>query len=643
MSSEDEFVPRTGRIRSRGDAAGKRYLNRVHAAVRKTTKSIGGVRKGTGFSGTRIGRGAGVGHVSASHPFARQRHRRVIVKVHIARAKGKANGAHVRYIQRDGVTREGEPGQLYDRASDEVDGKTFVERAGGDRHQFRLIVSPEDAEELGDLKPFTRELMARAERDLGTRLDWVAADHFNTDNPHTHIVIRGAEPSGKDLVIAKDYIAHGFRRRGSEIATEELGPRPDREIALMRRREVDKDRFTSLDRELTELADDGVVTVLEGRGSLSHFKRALFIGRLQKLERLGLARAKAAHSWRLSEQLEPALRRLGTRGDIIRTMARAVGDRRRDFAIFDSADPAQKPLIGRVAASGGSDELKNARYLILDGTDGRTWHVDIGTREPGTLPTEGAIVEIDTRRAEPKPADRTVANIAAKNDGRYSDGLHAKHDPTAASGFRLAHKRRLEALRRVGIVARQSDGAWRVPGDFLNRAAAYEARRGQSIRMTVLTWLPLEQLVEREAMTWLDTEPPGAGEARRGFSREIADARARRQAWLRAHGFSSEDGKLSRAQADELRRREIAKTGGRMARTLGKAFAATRSGDHVEGEFTKAVDLAAGRYAVIERSKEFTLVPWREALEKRRGQSVAGIMRRSGVSWQFGRKRGRVL
>lgn len=643
MSGEDEFTPRTGRIRSRGDASAKRYLSRVHAAVRKTTKSIGGRRKAIGFSGTRIGRGAGVGHVSASNPFARSRGRRVIVKVHIARARGKASGAlgaHVRYIQRDGVTREGEPGQLYDRASDESDGKAFVERAGGDRHQFRLIVSAEDAEELGDLKPFTRELMAHAERDLGTKLDWVAADHFDTGNPHSHIVIRGAEKSGKDLVIAKDYLVHGFRRRASEIATEELGPRRDNEIALMRRREVDKERFTSLDRELTDTAEDGSVELARRRGTYSRFRRALLLGRLQKLEKLGLAQKETAGRWRLSSQLEPTLHRLGTRGDIIRTMAQAVGQERRDFAIFDGDDPAQKAVIGRIVASGGSDELRDGRYLILDGTDGRTWHVDIATREPGTLPREGAVVEIGASRTKTRPADRTIAEIAAKNGDAYSDALHAKHDPTASSEYRLAHKRRLEALRRAGIVSRGSDGLWKVPGDFLDRAGKFEARRGQSVRMTVLSWLPLEQLVERDAVTWLDTEPRDLAVGSHGFGKELADARMRRKAFLRAQGLLSQEGKLNPAKEDTLRRTEVEGQGRRMERLLGKQFVPMQAGERVEGKFTKAVDLAAGRYAVIERSKEFTLVPWREALDRRRGQSVAGIMRGSGVNWQFGKKRG---
>lgn len=643
LSSEDDFTPRTGRIGSRGDASAKRYLSRVHAAVRKTTKSIGGRRKASGFSGTRIGRGAGVGHVSASNPFARQRGRRVIVKVHIARAKGRAGGAHVRYIQRDGVTREGEPGQLYDRASDEADGKAFVERAGGDRHQFRLIVSGEDAEELGDLKPFTRELMARAERDLGTKLDWVAADHFDTDNPHSHIVIRGAEKSGKDLVIAKDYLVHGFRRRASEIATEELGPRPDNEIALMRRSEVEKERFTSLDRELIEVAEDGSIELAQRRGAYSRFRRALLLGRLQKLEKLGLVQKETAARWRLSSQLEPTLRRLGTCGDIIRTMAKAVGQERGDLAIFDAGDPAKKSVIGRIVTSGGSDELRDGRYLIVDGTDGRTWHVDIGTREPGTLPREGAVVEISASRIKTRPADRMIAEIAAKNGGSYSDALHAEHDPTASAEYRLAHKRRLEALRRAGIVSRSSDGSWQVQSDFVDRAAKFEARRGQSVRMTLLSWLPLDQLIEREAATWLDTDSRDMAVGSHGFGKELADAQMRRQAFLRAQGLLSRDGKLDRAKADALRGSEVEGKGRRMERILGKPFAPMQAGERVEGRFTRAVDLAAGRYAVIERSKEFTLVPWREALERRRGQSVAGMMRGSGVSWQFGKKRGRSI
>ena len=132
--------------------------------------------------------------------------RRVTVKVHIARVKSGAGSgalaAHLRYVQRDGVERDGSGGMLYDREADAADGRALLERSEGDRHQFRIIVSAEDAVELGDLRFHTRRIMAEMERDVGTRLDWVAVDHHNTGHPHTHIIIRGRDEIGRDLVIA---------------------------------------------------------------------------------------------------------------------------------------------------------------------------------------------------------------------------------------------------------------------------------------------------------------------------------------------------------------------------------------------------------------------------------------------------------
>ncbi len=73
--------------------------------------------------------------------------------------------------------------------------------------------------------------MDRMEQDLGTKLDWVAVDHFNTGHPHTHIVVRGKDDKGADLVIARDYMTTGIRERAAELVDLDLGPRTDREIA----------------------------------------------------------------------------------------------------------------------------------------------------------------------------------------------------------------------------------------------------------------------------------------------------------------------------------------------------------------------------------------------------------------------------
>src|SRR5262245_29976983 len=103
----------------------------------------------------------------------------------------RAVDAHLRYLERDGVTRDGERGKAYSALENEADGKAFVERGRGDRHQFRFIVAPEDAAEIGDLRGFTRGLMRQVEFDPNTRLDWIAVDHHDTGHPHTHVIVRG--------------------------------------------------------------------------------------------------------------------------------------------------------------------------------------------------------------------------------------------------------------------------------------------------------------------------------------------------------------------------------------------------------------------------------------------------------------------
>ena len=119
--------------------------------------------------------------------------------------------AHLAYLRRDGVTKDGNPARMFGAEGDDVDHKAFVEQCDEDRHHFRFIVAPEDAAELTDIRAFTRDLMADAECDLGTRLDWVAVDHWNTEHPHVHVIVRGRTEAGKDLVISRDCIREGMR------------------------------------------------------------------------------------------------------------------------------------------------------------------------------------------------------------------------------------------------------------------------------------------------------------------------------------------------------------------------------------------------------------------------------------------------
>jgi hypothetical protein len=130
----------------------------------------------------------------------------------------------------------------------------------------------------------------------------------------------------------------------------------------------------------------------------------------------------------------------------------------------------------------------------------------------------------------------------------------------------------------------------------------------------------------------------------RGFGAEVTNALKRRQAWLVTQGFSQETDKGIRYQGGVLKtleNREVMKVAASITEETGKTFQQAKKGDKIEGTYSKPIELASGRYALIEKSKEFTLVPWRSVLERARGQGVSGIMSSSGgISWNISRKKG---
>jgi type IV secretory pathway VirD2 relaxase len=654
MSDDDDFEPHLGRIRARGKPRGRKFLHRVLAAANLARGGTAVPGRPRRFDGSRIGRGAGVGRVLAMRDqFAAFRKRRVIVKSRIVKLAGKglaAARAHLRYVERDGTSRTGERGQLYGADADKVDRNAWLDTADGDRHQFRFIVSAEDGIEYDDLKPLTRRLMTRMEEDLGTKLDWVAVDHYNTGHPHTHIIVRGKDDQSKDLIIAREYITQGMRERAAELVDLDLGPRSTSDIQAKLRGEVDQERLTSIDRALIHEAEADVLVSSAARGA---FDQTIRMGRLRKLERMGLATRHGASHWSLAPDLADTLRRMGERGDIILRLQRAYSARGdapalADRIIYDPHAPDARPLVGRLLERGLSDELNDRHYLIVEATDGRSHYVEIGKGEHVETHAAGAIVRVTPVVTEVRPVDRTVAEVAAANGGRYTVDLHLRHDPTATEAFAETHVRRLEAMRRLtGGAEREPDGTWIIADDHLERAARYEAARARERPVTVetLSVEPLVKLVEADAATWLDREliaadPEPLRDA--GFGHEAREAQARRRQWLVAEGLAEERGAETlyrRGMIAVLQRRELLRVAGQLADELGKPFAEAKLHEPIQGRLVRAVETASGRQALIERSREFTLVPWRPVLERHIGKPVSGIMRDGGISWTFGRGR----
>jgi type IV secretory pathway VirD2 relaxase len=644
---ESEFKPRLGRMRSVGSHRGRKYLHAVLAAAARAGFPKPRARRT--FSGSRNGRGGVAARMLGDRHLA-LRSRRAIVKTRLVRLSGKGLGAaraHLRYIQRDGVSREGEPGRLYSAADDRADGKAFLERSDGDRHQFRFIVSAEDGDQYDDLRPLIRRFMARMEEDLETRLDWVAADHVDTLHPHTHIMLRGKDERGDNLVISPDYIKHGIRERLAGLVSLDLGPRTDLEIEQRLRLEVHADRLTSIDRRLLRDAGPSRTVNAAGRSMADH---ALRTGRLRKLGSLGLAEELGGGRWRLAGDLELTLRRMGEQGDIIRTMQRALKaaglERAPAEQVIDLSAAAN--VTGRLVARGLADELRDRQYLIVDGIDGRSHYVDIGRGADVEPLPDGSIIRISARSAGAGETDRRIAEIAAANGGRYSIQFHRAAEGGASAAFAQSHVRRLEAIRRrVGGVERDSEGSWSIPPNFVELADRYEAVRARDapVEVELLSAVPLEHLPAHDGATWLDRELASPREVARdaGFGREVRSALALRRAWLIEQGLASLAGEqlaCQPAMVQRLEQRELRRTAALLSRETGLEFVATEKGMQVEGIVRRRLDLASGRYAMIENGREFALVPWRPVLARAIGRPVAGRVRKDGgISWTIGRGR----
>lgn len=624
--------------------------HRLRAAVNRAGGTVR--RSARRFTGARIGRGAGIGRLLASRgPSGLRFHRRVIVKARIVRLGGKGHAAalaHLRYLQRDGTTRTGERGELYGPEADDVDGKAFLATGQGDHHQFRFIVAPEDGAEYDDLKPLIRRWMKRVGEDLGTKLDWVAVDHFNTGHPHSHVIVRGKDQLGKDLVIAREYLTQGLRSRAEELVDLDLGPRSPYEVLRANEREIEQERLTGIDRRLIRSPDaDGFVRPTH-RDSVEQSLRA---GRLQTLGRMGLATEKTRGIWRLDPDIEDTLRRMGEKNDIIRTMQRQMRERLPERAPGKQAiyNPAAEsmPIVGKVVTRGLSDEFADRQYLIVDGIDGIGRYVDLGIDAPST--TDGSVVRIAPAKVGVRPVDRAVAEIAAANGGLYSEAIHLGHDPSASEAFVRAHVRRLEAIRRASSgVERREDGSWIIAPDHLQRCEAYERQRAsrQPVAIETLADKPLVELARHDGVTWLDQTLASAAPLATGggFGAEVRRALDLRRQWLVEQQLAESDDDSVRLRAgtlDKLRRREWRRTVARLGQELGLDYAESIPGEKIEGICRRQVRIAGKSYALIEKAHEFTLVPWRPVLERAIGKPVSGIVRETGsISWTLGRSRG---
>ncbi|WP_454902907.1 DUF3363 domain-containing protein [Variovorax gossypii] len=638
---DDRFRVKPAAPKSRAGPDSQRFVSQVLREMSKASAKRSG--KNIGRPANTFGRGRVAASMAGQHLGANAR--RVIIKsrfVVLQRVSPNSVAVHLRYIERDGVTRDGQKGQSYGQDTDAADLKAFQERGQGDRHQFRFIVSPEDGVELEDLKRFTRQLMRRMEIDLETRLDWVAVDHWDTDNPHTHIVLNGRTASKEDLVIAPDYMSHGMRMRASEIATEWLGPRTEAEMRQSLLREVDQQRLTGLDRALIRQAGaDGID--LTGNPS-DRQRQNVLRARLQRLEGMGLAERVDANRWKLQPGMSATLNAMGERKDALDTMRRALKGQQRELVVHDADVANAVPVVGRVAGKGLADELNDRGYLVVDGIDGRAHYLKLPAgSDLAKLPMH-AIVEAKPPGQE-KAVDRNI--LTASKDGIYSTTSHLEQlrhaggrDPQATV---VAHVRRLETLRRAGVVERIADGVWKIPNDLRQRAQQHDARKTAGRVIELRSHLPIEQQVRANGATWLDRNLlVDDGVANQGFGAQVSDAMQSRVDFLAEQGLAERRGQrvvLARNLLVTLRDRELTIAGKLLQDQTARAYRPLQDGQQASGVYSRSIQLTSGRFALLDDGLGFSLVPWRPIVERRLGHQVSATIRGQSVNWQLERGR----
>jgi len=573
MSCDDDIRIRPGRIRSTKPGRAKSFVARVLAATQKT----GGPHRGARGKAGSFGRGRAASLLAIRGLTSKSRG--AVVKARVVRhgAKSASLATHLSYLRRDGVTRDGAPGKMFDAGGDEADARGFAERCQGDRHHFRFIASPDDAAELSDLRSFTRDLMGQMARDLGTGVDWVAVDHWNTEHPHIHILVRGRADDGRDLVISRDYISRGVRGRAEQLVTLELGPRSELEIRRGLERQVEADRWTPLDQTLVRQAtgNDGVVDLRPSREPATDSERPVLVGRIRKLEKLGLAAPIGPGRWVLAEEAESTLRALGERGDIIKRIHRGLTERGIERSAGDFAwdsDARGDSILGRLVSRGLDDELNGSAFAVVDGVDRRAHHIRFADLDATGDAAPGAIVEV-RRLAREAGSSRLV--LAVRSDRSIEEQIHA-------AGATWLDRRLVEAA----------------PMPLSEAGFGHEVRDAMDARAEHLA---AEGLARRQGQRFV-------------FARDLLTT---------------------------LRARELEEAASRLSALTGLPRQRAAEGESVAGVYRQRVTLASGRFAMLDDGLGFSLVPWSPSLERELGRHVSGIMSPGGgVEWSFGRKRG---
>jgi hypothetical protein len=452
----------------------------------------------------------------------------------------------VSYVGRESASLDGKHGVFYDAAQEGLDARQIVTAWEQDRHHFRLIVSAENADDLPDTNKYIRTVMARVERDLGTSLQWLAVNHYNTDNPHTHILCRGIKQDDTDLVIPRQYVSYGIRRRAEEGATEILGPRSAEDIRREHDNQIEAERFTALDRMIERHLEAGKIDLHpDKRIGFGADDRTRILGRLQFLQTMDLAKKGKGTWWMLDPEFGFKLRDLGQRNDIIKVLYATLGNQAGYVERMGYREALAEPILGALVVKGGIDEISDRRFVVVRDCTGRLYYSQVPDDENFRRAQAGAVVELGSKAYRQNVLAREI--MAQSHDSMYTAAAHAasldKEHPEFTPDQAAARIRSATA-KLVFVAGHNGSGVQQVAeNQFRIDAPVFEkftsARRGQT-DLRIVSAHSLEQQVEAQALTWLDRQLPSqSGQTpQSSWNGQFAQALERRRQWLVGQGLA---------------------------------------------------------------------------------------------------------
>ena len=613
---DDDFRPRLGRIGNR--SGGTRGSMR---AFLKGARASGSVRRRS----------------SSASPRGFSGGRRAIIQARFVKLGGGGMGtqrAHLGYLQREGAGKDQERAEFYDAEREGVAGQDWLENTKDDRHHFRFIVSAEDGQKLDDLKPFIRDLMVQMEIDLETRLDWIAVDHFNTEHPHTHIVMSGRRDDGRDLVIPREYLSHGMRERAGAILTRDLGLQTAQELDAKLSAGITERRVTGIDRVLARQAGE------TRQVDLSHVRRHWehYQARLRFLAGHGLAEPIGGTLWQVSSGLTERLAALERRYVVAARTEHALSTAglERVAALPDEREQSPRAVTGKLLAIARNDEISDRSHAIIDGLDGRVHHYELGSSHTAGL-EPGDFVQAKPRPRGASKMDRVIEDVANAYGGTYSANYHREHDPTVSEKDLGLIRNRLTALSRQSLVLMDAHEQFDGCTDLVRRVeevAVRTAKRSPTLLLRMDT-MSLEAQVSAQGITWLDRHLAGDTSQQVGYSGLGGEARElaqQRRAVLVERGIAQagRSGALEPHAIEKLQIQSMHDYGRAYAGESGMAYVPYQPGREVSGRVMPVNDGHGSVFARIEYAKQFTLVPWSRELERMRARQVT-------LSWSLSR------